>query len=326
MNKKIVKLDFFIFILLFSISWALYGGNTWNGDRDAYEAYYLRGSISPWGVEILYGYLNIYFHELGFSFQSFQIIISFVTIFITSIYLKKVSAYLGVSFLIYFVLMFPLDYVLMRTSLAYAVVMNAFVALSYGKRGCYVLLILIATMLHQSSLIFLIFLLANDGTKLKITYNYIFYSLLLIIILPLLFKFNFFPRNVVEHLAYYQTTWKTSFGNVACHLLSIFLIIMNFNCKGENSKYDCFIRNINIVSLLLFCLYFHSDIFVRVFRLLVFINIIYLIQIMMVQKKATIYSLFYVSFYAIYLFYYYIYLTLDNSLYPLIQSSIFSNW
>lgn len=50
----------FIYSLCFYIFWVLYGGNVWNGDREAYELYYARDGISPWGVEILYGYINIF--------------------------------------------------------------------------------------------------------------------------------------------------------------------------------------------------------------------------------------------------------------------------
>ena len=325
MNKSSIYFDFYIFFLLFVFAWALYGGNVWNGDRDAYELYYVRDDVSPWGIEILYGYINIYFHKAGVSFQSFQIIISFLTIVITSIYLRKVSVYLGISFLLYFILMFPLDYVLMRTSLAYAIVLNAFVMLSQGRRLYYIVLILIATLIHQSALLFLVFLLANDGSKLKNTKSYIFYSIFLTIVTLALSNYNFFAAKIVEHFSYYQTTWKTILSSIVYHSFSIYLIISNFNRKGPNNKYDVFIRNLNIVSLLLFCFYFQADIFVRVFRLLVFVNIVYLAQTMFIQKKATIYSLIYIFIYSVYLIYYYIYPTLEYSLYPLIKSNVLLN-
>lgn len=325
MNKSTVQFDFYIFFVLFFFAWALYGGNVWNGDRDAYELYYAREGISSWGIEVLYGYINILFFKAGVSFQSFQIVISFLTIVITSVYLRKTSVFLGASFLLYFLLMFPLDYVLMRTSLAYAIVLNAFVALSRGERFHYIILIAVATLIHQSALLFSVFLLANDGSKTKNTYKYIFYSISLTIVSLALSNYNMFAAKIVEHFSYYQTTWKTILSSIFYHLFSIFLILANFNRKGQISKYDCFIRNINVVSLLLICLYFQADIFVRAFRLLVFVNIIYLVQDMLKHKRATIYSLLYIPFYSVYLIYYYIYPTLEYSLFPLIKANLFFN-
>lgn len=325
MNKNSSYFDVYIFTLFFMFAWALYGGNVWNGDRDAYELYYARDGISPWGVEILYGYINILFYNAGVSFQKFQIFISLLTLAITSIYLRKTSVFLGISFFLYFILMFPIDYVLMRTSLSYAIVLNAFIALSLGKRFYYILLICIATLIHQSALLFMVFLLANDGSKLKNTYHYIIYSILLTIISLVLSNYNFFAARIVEHFSYYQTTWKTILSSIVYHSFSIYLIVKNFNRKVPINKYDCFIRNLNIVSLLLYCFYFQADIFVRIFRLLVFVNVIYLVQDMFVNRKATIYSLIYVPLYSVYLIYYYIYPTLEYSLYPLLKENIFFN-
>lgn len=325
MNKNFSYFDIYIFAIFFIFAWTLYGGNIWNGDRDAYELYYARDGISAWGVEILYGYINIWFYNAGISFQKFQIFISFITLIITSVYLRKVSVFLGVSFLLYFILLFPLDYVLMRTSLSYAIVLNAFIALSQGRRFYYITLIIIATLIHQSALLFLVFLLANDGARLNNTYRYIIYSILLTIISLALSNYNFFAAKIVEHFSYYQTTWKTIFSSIFYHSFSVYLIAKNFNRKGPVSKYDCFIRNLNIVSLVLFCLYFQADIFVRIFRLLVFVNVVYLVQGAFIQKKLTLYSLVYIPFYSVYLIYYYIFPTLEYSLYPLVKTNIFFN-
>lgn len=85
-------------------------------------------------------------------------------------------------------------------------------------------------------------------------------------------------------------------------------------------RYDIFILNINAVSLLIIVLYFQSDIFVRLFRLLVFINIVYLCQRILVTKKVTIFSIVYIAFYSFYLLIYYIYPVIDYTLAPLFQS------
>ncbi|MGY3961339.1 EpsG family protein [Aeromonas popoffii] len=314
--------DKYIFILLFLTAWCLYGGNRWNGDRDAYELYYVRDSIVPWGVEILYGYMNILSHKLDLSFQSFQIIISFITIVLVCIYFNKMYQYPGIAILLYLLLMFPLDYVLMRTSLSYAIVLNAFVFLFRDKRGVYFSLVVIAALIHQSAALFLIFLLVKRGGAINKAPVYIMATLFFAIFIQGVFYYGYIPQKIIAHLSYYEITWKTTVSCIFFHALSVFLINLDF--KGRRGgRYDVFILNANIVSLLIMVLYFQSDIFVRVFRLLVFINIVYLFQRILVTKKTTIYALIYIVFYSFYLFIYYVYPVIDYTLVPLFQSFYF---
>ncbi|AVT48945.1 EpsG family protein [Shewanella baltica] len=316
-SKGFNLLDTLFFILLFCLAWLLYGGNQWNGDRDAYELYYVRNSIYPWGIEILYGYLNIIFNNLGFSFQIFQVVISFFTLFFTAIYLKKVSRYAAISFLVYFSLMFPLDYVLMRTSLSYAIVLNALLLLFRGRKGLYVFLIIIATLIHQSAIFFLIFIFANNNIKKNNIPFYLFFSFGLAFVFQALMAKGLVPTKLIEHFSYYKTNWITIFSCVFYHVLSVLLIRLDFYVKAIKCKYDFFILNLNIISLILIVAYFQSDIFVRSFRLIVFINLIYLIQYMFIWKKTTIFSVFYIAFYSFYLVEYYIYPVADDSFLPL---------
>lgn len=318
-SYNIKWLDRYIFIILFLIAWCLYGGNQWNGDRDAYELYYIRDSIVPWGVEVLYGYMNIISYMLGLSFQTFQIIISFFTITLVCIYFNKTYQYPGVAILLYFFLMLPLDYVLMRTSLSYAIVLNAFVFLFRGKRGAYFSLVVIASLIHQSAAFFLIFLLVKKDGVINKTSIYIVVTLFFSAFIQVVFYYGYIPQKIIAHLSYYEITWKTIVSCIFFHVLSVFLIECDF--KGRmGGRYDIFILNINVVSLLIIVLYFQSDIFVRLFRLLVFINIVYLCQRILVTKKVTILSIIYIVFYSFYLLIYYIYPVIDYTLAPLFQS------
>ncbi|WP_419789752.1 EpsG family protein [Shewanella xiamenensis] len=322
-TKVLHLLDTLFFILLFFLAWLLYGGNQWNGDRDAYELYYVRDSIYPWGVEILYGYLNIIFNNFGFPFQTFQVIISFFTLFFTGLYLKHVSRYVAISFLVYFLLMFPLDYVLMRTSLSYAIVLNALILLFRNRKSLFVLLIIIATLIHQSAIFFLIFLLANNRDKKNSILFYFLMSISLAFVFQSLIAQGLVPTKLIEHFSYYKTNWITIFSCIFYHVLSVFLIRLNFSLKKIKSNYDYFILNLNIVSLVLIIAYFQSDIFVRSFRLIVFVNLIYFIQYVFLSKKINLFSAFYIGFYSFYLVSYYIYPVADDSFVPLFSKSYF---
>lgn len=301
------------------MAWCLYGGNLWNGDREAYELYYVRDSIVPWGMEVLYGYMNILSYKLGLSFQTFQVIISFFTISLICIYFNRIYQYPGAAIFLYFLLMLPLDYVLMRTSLSYAIVLNAFVFLFRGNRGAYFTLVVIAAMIHQSAALFLIFLLVKKEGTINKTSIYIMATLFFSAFIQAVFYYGYIPQKIITHLSYYEITWKAIVSCIFFHVLSVILIECDFKVRG-GGRYDIFILNLNVVSLLIIVLYFQSDIFVRVFRLLVFINVVYLCQKILVTRKATIYALIYIVFYSFYLFIYYIYPVIDYTLVPLFQS------
>lgn len=83
-----------IVYLMFPIMWGLYGWNSWNGDRDGYEAYYaVRDSLSAWGMEFGYGYLNILANKLELPYQIFQILISLITLLLLFRYVIKVALF-----------------------------------------------------------------------------------------------------------------------------------------------------------------------------------------------------------------------------------------
>ncbi|WP_279151644.1 EpsG family protein [Photobacterium iliopiscarium] len=327
-NKKSQQIDIFLSICLLILLIGLFGGSLWNGDRNGYEDFYNnRLSIDQWGTEIGYGLLNIVFNKIGVSYQYFQLIISIISMCLVFRYLSRVSTVFFISILFYAVFMLPLDYVLIRTTIAYAIILNSLIYLYKGEKVKFFILVLIAFTFHQSSIIFAFLgFLPKDFKTVKLS-RYLNGSFLLVLVFLLIKNFNLLPNNIIEHLNYYKPSIKSVIFSTFLHGLSVFFILydtnirLNSNESFSHKKYISFIKAINILSVLLIPLYFQADIFVRVFRLFVFINIIYLLQMMLETKKISLYALSYIVIFSFYLFFYYIYLTANYSIYPMINSN-----
>lgn len=324
-NDYLAQFDLFITICIFCLLFFLYSGNLWNGDRIGYENYYHRESLGLWGLEVGYGALNLIFYKLGISYQLFQSFIALVSLLLISQYLKKVSYLLSVSLLLYLIVMFSLDYVLMRTTLAYAIVLNGFYYLYQGERLKYIMLVFIASLFHQSSLIFSIFLFLPYNYKNIQISKYIYLSIAMILIAGAIRLFGLLPNNIASHLNYYLPSVKSTIFSVCVHIICISLVYFDclVNLKNEDNKkyfkYIEFIKAFNIVSILLLFLYFQADIFIRIFRLIVFVNLIYIVQLSIMTKRISYYALIYVVIFSIYLIMFYIYPTTQYSLFPLIK-------
>nr|AHF46350.1 Wzy [Plesiomonas shigelloides] len=326
-DKASLKIDVFLSVFVFFAAWIFYALNTWNGDRDAYELYYMRDGISAWRGEIIYGYMNIFFNKLGVGFQAFQAIVASLTLLITWLYFRKVSYYLSISFILYLILMLPLDYVLMRTTLAYSIVIYGLYLKFYKHAYLYVLFIIVATLIHQSAFFFI-----GDANKIGVqSFRLIFLLLFSTIIASfMLYKLDFVPLSIQEHIAYYRTNYKTSVFNVCLHLASTLIMYLNYNyLKNTNrcGRYDDFILSINCVSMLLLATYIYADIFVRLFRLICFINLIYLVQWVFLNKlRASLYAFIYFALFSFYLFYYFVYKTASLSILPMLYCNYIPNY
>ncbi|OYQ70486.1 hypothetical protein B9T10_05810 [Wohlfahrtiimonas chitiniclastica] len=292
-----------------------YAGNTWNGDRDAYESYYIRSDISAWGFEILYGYSNIYFHQLGLSYQTFQSIIAFLTISLVYKYIKNSSNKIILCLLIYSILIFPLDYVLMRTSLAYAIILNALLILEKNQYIRYTLYVLIASLIHISSIIFILLIFYKQIKFIHILYFIIIEILFLYISTYLPIE----PNNITNHLQIYATSQKTGVFYSTIQILSTFFL---YKSHDSQKKYS-FILKINIIFLILIPIYFYTNIIIRPFRLLIFINIIFFTSDIILNKKIKVINSLYIFIFGLFLFHHFIYLTMELSFYPLFSHNLF---
>jgi hypothetical protein len=328
-----------IVYLMFPIMWGLYGWNSWNGDRDGYEAYYaVRDSLSAWGMEFGYGYLNILANKLELPYQIFQILISLITLLLLFRYVIKVALFPVFSMLLYAVLFFPLDFVLMRNFLAFTIFLQGMIVLEEDgrySRTKYFALIILATTVHQSSLVFLVFLFMPVNRAVNLSRFLVFFALF--VSLYTLVRYNFkLPSSVAAHFDFYKVTLKSSLANAFVHLLSSILMILVvlgerksiFNAweLSQRDRYLVFIMNFNVFSLFFLVLYFESEIFIRVFRVVLFVNIMHCVNSIFIGRRVYIFLIAYLGVFSFYVVSFFLLSVADNSLYPLFQNNLILNW
>ncbi|WP_245219061.1 EpsG family protein [Pseudomonas vranovensis] len=323
---------------VFLAMWMLYGWNYWNGDREAYELYYhTRDTLASWGKEVGYGYLNIFFSHAGLSYQGFQVIISFVTLLLVWRYVLKRALAPLASLLIYLVCFFPLDFVLVRNSLSFAIFLQAMLVLFENKsysRLKYVLLIILAASIHQSALLFLFFIVMPVNRVVSFwRFFFIFFSFICVYILvrycvPL-------PASLASHFSYYDTSLKSSLANLAVHVFSVTLVLFAvfaerlslrqvFDAAGRDKEL-VFILNLNLFSLFFVVLYFESEIFVRLFRTIVFFNMLYCVNSLFLRRRSYFFLGLYLLFFAGYLVLFYIVPVAHFSVLPLLRNNLLWN-
>lgn len=159
--------------------------------------------------------------------------------------------------------------------------------------------------------------------RVAISYLVLFYSLYII-----LRKGYVLPESLAEHLRFYSQSLKNA---VILTVLNFFSVVGVFLmhlaiCRGRlvlsipRDRDSIFIMNLNVISLSLVVLYFESDVFVRLFRVLLFINIAYCINVFCVggnYKKLV--CAFYILAFSFYILYYFLIPVLEFTVIPLFK-------
>lgn len=313
---------------LICVMWILFGWNAWNGDRDAYELYYTR-DISEWGVELGYGYLNVLSNQLGLDFQNFQIALSALILLLLWRYLLVQARAPFLSLLIYTLCFFALDYVLIRNTLAFVIVLQALLFLFRGGvtgRLMYAVLIVLAATVHKSSIIYLVFIIV----PLQFTFN-IWRLLFLLFFFCVLYiagrNYLPLPSSIGGHLDYYSVSLKSSLFAIFVHGISVFLMVLVMVCERREIFYlrattlrereMVFNLNINLLSLFFVVLYFESEIFIRILRFLIFFNLLYCVNALVLVRRTYFFIVIYLLLFAAFLIIYFILPAAELSLYPL---------
>ncbi|VVO86685.1 hypothetical protein PS850_02134 [Pseudomonas fluorescens] len=323
---------------VFLVMWILYGWNYWNGDRSVYESYYTaRDTLASWGGEVGYGSLNVIASQSGLSFQSFQILISLLTLYLVFRYVIKRAVSPLASLILYLVCFFSLDFVLMRNFLSFAIILQGVVTLFEAKPYCkvkYALIVLFATTVHQSSLFFMIFLFMplNRVVPLRsfcfVYLMFVFSYVLMRLNVPL-------PVSVANHFSYYNTTLKSSFANVIAHVISMVLMtfvvlaerksLCRVECASGRDKELAFILNLNLFSLFFLVLYFESEIFIRLFRTVLFFNVLHCVNSLFLPRRTYSFLICYILIFSSYLMFFFLFPVAQFSLFPLLKNNLLLN-
>lgn len=334
-SRKQLSTFFALFVL--GALWVLYGWNFWNGDREGYEAYYLRDSLAGWGGEIGYGYLNLWANQAGLSYQEFQVFVALGTLLLLFRYMVKMTLSPFTALIVYAICFFALDYVLVRNFLAFAVLLQAFIILFEDRsfsRIKYVALVLLATSIHQSSFVFLVYVIMPTrrvvplGRFFILLFGFFATYVILRASVPL-------PESMAAHFDYYGTVLKSSLANVAVHVGSVIamLLVVMFERKSvfrifsdaERDRVLFFIVNVNLFSLFFLILYFESEIFVRLLRIIMFFNIMHCISSLFLRRKTYFFLLSYIFVFGGYLVLFFLVPTAKLSVVPLFRNNLLLN-
>lgn len=160
-------------LLLFSIVLMvlIWTGNTVGPDINNYLTQYRFASarlLQNGNIEIIYNQVMNWFSSHDFSFYVYRFVVCFLA-FVTILFgINKVGANLHVVFFLYILSQFFLDGIQIRNFLTLPFLMFALVALirqDKAWRSKYAVLIIIASMIHSSFLVYLVFLLIPNEKR-----------------------------------------------------------------------------------------------------------------------------------------------------------------
>lgn len=176
-EEKSSSLDLLGTMLLGIFMWILMGFNTFNADYRAYELLYQKiatfGIDSDQNIEIGYRLLMKLSSNLSLNYQGFLIVTSFFCILAFSLLLRKITNEVFFSMLLFLIFGFFSSAIQIRNFIACIIIIFAiyiFLKLNGLKSYIYyVIIILIASLFHVTSLFYLLFILIKFDKKVIFT-------------------------------------------------------------------------------------------------------------------------------------------------------------
>lgn len=159
-NRLVIILTF-IFIFIFM------AGNTYNSDYAGYERYYILGSF-PSSMEIGYTNVALFCREIGLKYSQFLYLYFGGLIILLAIALYRFCPNCHIALTLYLTYMVFWDTVQLRQFFVNVLYIFMIYALSKKKRIIFMFLTIVAGLIHQSALIYLIYLFINPDKKYSI--------------------------------------------------------------------------------------------------------------------------------------------------------------
>lgn len=256
-SKKI-----FGFICVFM--WLLMAFTYGNADEPVYIARYTQSGVWTGQTELLYGLIINVCNRLGFSFLQFKAVVTAAQMLLVASTVWKYSKQPNLVMLLYFLCPFTLNVAQMRHALASAVFIFGvrYLIEDYEDKPKrfkitnndvkYVICILLATMIHTASLIWLVLLFAK---KFSIVFNILFTAIINILIIFVITpsnlamiasKFGAADRIAAYLSEEYQTTAWRHYGQIVWVLFVAFIVFSICIHIINNKK---LYKNFNQISL-----------------------------------------------------------------------------
>lgn len=155
-----------VFVVEFLMAWVLIAGNYQNAD---YEQYLIRyDSGLDVFVDIGFSYLCNFFNGLGWSYQEFKTLLSFVCLLLIFRTISKVSRYPALGGAVFLIFPLIIDVTQFRNFVSYSIVVFAIPFLfEKEKSGLfkYIIAVLVASSIHTLSVFYLLFALSRLKLK-----------------------------------------------------------------------------------------------------------------------------------------------------------------
>lgn len=329
------------FVLLMTM-WVLFWGSQGIADQAIYMFRYSRIgdlTLSVWDYEFGFRFLMKIASQAGLNYRQFLMVVSSLGLLLIVSTVKKLSPKPQIVYALYFIFPLMLDIVQVRYFLAMSIFIYAlrFLIKPSPKNILnYVALIVVASLFHFTLLFFvgvIFFVFMKENILLRI--------ILIVTIAGLFLSYTGFLSTAVDLLTFaipfemLETYFlrKVRFGFLEKFFVQISVIlIMEFYyryIKSRNSfdAYCNIVRNLNIISLILFPLYIYDVNFFRLFRILYIPN--YIVISLAIDRSNTTkrFQLILLSiFLALSLFMYHIFLNSRESVFwPLFENNFVFN-
>lgn len=248
------------------------------------------------GSEIGYSFVEFIFGQFGLPFQALLFVISFFNIYVLGRTIYKYSTYPSISYLLYLAVgIYDFGFSGLRQSIAMSIILISFKYINEQKKWKFLLVIIIASLFHNTSLLFLFVYFLTNKTFKKI-YQKIF-PLVLLIILIFGKQLSYYATLVFnEELIDYYNSSVSSIGTTAAILFVILLIGILFEYKIKKLKDNKIYSDLLVIISIAFIIQLlspYSYLFTRVnmyfFQFIIlFVPLIYDIFIKRVASKNTL--------------------------------------
>lgn len=289
----IFKKNKLIFLILLLFMWLSFGWSDKNADREIYQGRYDNYKELSTLTEPLFTFLMKISHFFKIDYPQFLIIISFVCIFLMTLFVKKMKVkYILIPFALFLIYPFILSVVILRYTISASIIIYGFsFILKDGKKWWlkYIFCVILASLIHFASIYFLLFLLVPKDIPNKkiILYSFIFFIAA--------FGATYFTQNVInENFGFLseklsgvtdevddmgKTSFNYYFGTILRTLVAIgsFVIIYKYfyNSKQYTNNENIIINRTlkaNYLFLSSIGLYFISVDFSRLLFPMLFLN------------------------------------------------------
>lgn len=294
----------FVYISMLVYMWIVYTFNTGAPDRNTYAWIYkenIQGAFEPF-----FTFLMAIARKHNFDYVGFRMIIATLYLLFLHLTYKNVEKYKSLAMAIYLISPFPWQVSGLRFSLACAIIMYAtsfLIKKSKGNRVKFLIFLLLATMVHYSSILFIVLLLCKNETSFKRVFSF----LILAFIGTIIVLNSEVLLNIVSKITKREKiiTWLTGgkekegypnwkgftaeliilFGNILLTKKSKKFIGIN-DKTGEKTRIAKKIFDLNVITILFIPFFRLNDTYARLLLVMHGINIIsYTMAAFVLQEK-----------------------------------------